>query len=126
MKFYSKQFLKDAPYNAYMWYVSPYTFEFRHSITFIFFLGIIFGYFLSLYSLILSFVYYSTLIFYSVLAVFSSIQQSIRFNDIRHFFFLPFCFFLYHFLHGLGVLIGIINLFLNLAPFQNNRINRGF
>ena len=63
---------------------------------------------------------------YFTLLLISSVQQAIKYNKILHILFLPICFFLYHFLHGLGVLIGIKNLIFGLAPFQNNRIKRGF
>lgn len=126
IKFYSKQFFKDAPYNFYMWFISPYTFELRHAVTLLFVLGLILGYLISFYSFYLKVLYHIILFFYLALAFLSSIQQSIRFKDIRHIIVLPFCFFLYHFLHGLGVLIGFINLSLNLAPFQKNKTSKGF
>ncbi|HEU4880372.1 MAG TPA: glycosyltransferase family 2 protein, partial [Gemmatimonadaceae bacterium] len=45
--FIRKQFMYEAPYNAYMWYVAPYSFALRHAITAVFSLGVIGGLLLS-------------------------------------------------------------------------------
>jgi glycosyltransferase involved in cell wall biosynthesis len=105
--FLIKQFKLEAPYNAYMWYLAPYTFAYRHAITGVFALGIILGIILSFFFPIIKYAFVSVLVFYSLLAVISSIQQAIRFKQFRHILLLPFSFFLYHFIHGLGVLKGI-------------------
>lgn len=125
-EFYSKQFYKDAPYNPYMWHIAKYSFEFRHAVTGLFSMGIILGGIISIFSNIILYLYVSVILLYVTLSLISSVQQAIKYNKILHILFLPICFFLYHFLHGLGVLIGIKNLIFGLAPFQNNRIKRGF
>lgn len=117
-EFYKKQLLKEAPYNPYMWYLAKYSFAIRHAITAVFTSGIIFGALLSLISPIIFNILIFTLILYFTLAILSSIQQAIRFKNITFILFLPFCFFLYHFIHGLGVISGIIKLTLNKAPVQ--------
>ena len=47
--FLKKQLLLEAPYNAYMWYLAPYTFAFRHAVTAVFTIGVMGGLLLSQY-----------------------------------------------------------------------------
>jgi len=118
-KFYRKQFLKEAPYNAYMWYLAPYSFTPRHAITGFFAAGLIGGLALSpFYPKAIGVPFAAVMALYATLAVWSSIQQAIRYKEIRHIFFLPFAFFLYHFIHGLGLLIGLLRLATFTAPVQ--------
>ena len=120
-KFLQKQYLKEAPYNAYMWYIAPYTFTIRHAVTAIFSAGIILGFLLSFINSFFLFTYVGSIFLYLILAIFSSIQQSKRYNDLRLFFILPFCFFAFHFIHGLGVIKGFFLLLLKLSPVQIKR-----
>ncbi len=121
VQFYLKQLFIEAPYNPYMWYLANYSFAIRHAITAVFASGIIIGTIFSLFSPIVSIIYTPFLLLYLILAIISSIQQSIRFQSISFVIILPFCFFLYHFIHGLGVISGIINLIFNNAPVQKNK-----
>jgi len=116
-KFLKKQFVWEAPYNIYMWYLAPYTIALRHGITLFFSLGIIIGFFIKDIS-ILSGIYFSVLLLYSVLALLSSLQQTIRFKNPILFPILPFCFFLFHFIHGIGMILGIIKVILKASPVQ--------
>lgn len=118
--FYSKQFYKEAPYNAYMWYLAPYTFTLRHAITAIFSAGIIIGSLLLFVHFLFMYVFVGSLFLYGILAVISSIQQARRYDDIRLLFFLPFCFFAFHFIHGLGVLKGCLFLLFGMSPVQQS------
>lgn len=120
--FLEKQFLKEAPYNAYMWYVAPYTFVYRHAITGIFSLGIIGGFLLSLFFYPIYVIYWLVIMLYFVLAIFSSIQQSYRYKKIYLLFYLPFSFFLYHFIHGLGVWLGLLKIISGTSPVQKTTI----
>lgn len=117
-KFLSKQFFKEAPYNAYMWYVAPYSFAVRHAITGCFTGGIILGLLLSCFVPIIATIYCGVLLLYFLLALMSSIQQSIKYRHVSFIIILPFCFFSYHFIHGAGVLVGIFNLLLKRSPVQ--------
>lgn len=117
-KFFGKQFFKEAPYNFYMWYLAPYTFTIRHAITAVFVLGIIFGFIFSFIHFLFLYFYVSVVCLYFLLALFSGIQQAKRYNDFKLAFLLPFCFFSFHFVHGLGVLKGGIFLLLGLSPVQ--------
>jgi len=117
-EFYKKQFFKEAPYNAFMWYLAPYTFAYRHAITSVFTTGVIGGILLSPFSLYISYPFFLVIIFYFLLALISSVQQAIRFNKLSHIFLLPISFFLYHFLHGMGVIWGLLQLVTNMAPVQ--------
>lgn len=119
--FIKKQFYREAPYNAYMWYVAPYSFHYRHGITLLFSTGVIAGAVLSFLSGILAAIYLSVVALYFLLAMASSVQQAVRFREVRHVLVLPFCFFAYHFLHGVGVAVGVANLVLGISPVQNSK-----
>jgi Na+/H+-dicarboxylate symporter len=41
-----------------------------------------------------------------------------RFKKLAHIFVLPICFFLYHFLHGIGVFWGLLKLLTGTFPFK--------
>jgi succinoglycan biosynthesis protein ExoA len=124
--FYRKQMWIDAPYNAYIWYVAPYAFALRHCVTAAFSAGVIGG--AVLLALLLCFApaalafvavpYAIVMGLYYALATVSSVQQALRFKTALHAVVLPVCFFLYHFLHGVGVLNGLLRLVFRLAPVQ--------
>ena len=114
--FYKKIFFLDAPYNSYMWYLAPRTFSFRHSITSFFASGVIIGFILSYFSYLMFSMYIAILTIYFSLGIISSIHLAIRSKNIIHVFLLPFCFFCFHFVHGVGVLSGLLNLLLRKSP----------
>jgi glycosyltransferase involved in cell wall biosynthesis len=116
--FIKKQIYKEAPFNTYMWYLAPYTFAYRHVITGVFAAGIIGGILLSLFSFFIKFTFFSILALYFLLALISAIQQAKRYKKPMHIFTLPFSFFLYHFLHGLGILWGLLRLATSSSPVQ--------
>jgi hypothetical protein len=116
--FYEKQLFKEAPYNAYMWYLAPYSFAYRHAITGVFATGLIGGMFLSPFFSFIKYTFFSIMALYFVLAFISAVQQAKRYKNLLHIFTLPISFFLYHFLHGLGVLWGLLRLVTNTAPVQ--------
>lgn len=116
--FLKKQFFKEAPYNAYMWYLAPYTFSYRHAITGVFAMGVIGGVILSGLITMVKWIFLSVMGFYFFLSIVSSTQQAIRYKKPFHIITLPISFFLYHFSHGLGLLIGIIKLLIGIAPVQ--------
>ena len=118
VSFIRKQFVYEAPYNAYMWYLAPYSFALRHAVTAIFSAGVIGGILLSPFSSTVRGIFAGIMLLYALLAIFSAISQGIRYRDARHVLFLPFAFFAYHFLHGLGVLGGLIKLATGTAPVQ--------
>lgn len=115
--FLKKQFLLEAPYNIYMWYVAPYTIVPRHGITLFFSLGIIIGLFIKDIRF-LGEIYFSVLILYLILSIASSLQQTIKFKNPILFPFLPLCFFLFHFIHGVGMIIGLSKVLLKISPVQ--------
>jgi glycosyltransferase involved in cell wall biosynthesis len=116
--FLKKQFYKEAPYNAYMWYLAPYTFTYRHAITGVFALGVLGGIILSPLFPVIKLIFLSVIAIYTVIALISSIQQAKRYNKPLHVLTLPISFFLYHFLHGLGVLGGLLRLATGTSPVQ--------
>jgi succinoglycan biosynthesis protein ExoA len=119
LSFIRKQFLYEAPYNAYMWYVAPYSFTPRHAITAVFALGVIGGIILSPSSSAVRNIFGAVMLVYALLAILSAIGQALRYRDARHVLFLPFGFFSYHFLHGLGVLGGLLRLATRTSPVQH-------
>lgn len=117
--FLEKQFFKEAPYNAYMWFVAPYSFTLRHAITGFFAVGILGGIGLGpIFPKTIGISFFGVMALYVTLAVLSSIQQAVRYKEIRHIFLLPVAFFLYHFIHGLGLLTGLLRLATFTAPVQ--------
>ena len=118
--FIRKQIVHEAPYNAYMWYVAPYAFAFRHAVTGVFAAGVLAGVILSPFSSLVRTVFLSVIALYFALAIVSGIQQAIRYREPRHVIFAPIAFFLFHFLHGIGVLIGLVRLVTGTAPVQSH------
>jgi len=118
LKFLGKQFYKEAPYNAYMWHIAPYTFTARHAITGFFAAGVICGGILSVFFPLIKYIYMAIMGLYILLSLVSSIQQAIRYKKALHILTLPVSFFFYHFIHGLGIFAGIIKLIVGIAPVQ--------
>ena len=119
--FLKKQVAAEAPYNAYMWYLAPYSFAPRHAITALFALGVIAGLLISPFSHTVRWIFGAVMALYFFLALISATQQAIRFRDARFVLALPPSFFLYHFLHGVGVIGGLINLVIGTAPVQKKK-----
>ena len=119
--FLKKQLLREAPYNAYMWYLAPYTFSYRHAITGLFSASLIIGLILSLIFPWIAYAYITIASIYIALAVYSSISQALRYKKMLHCLTLPISFFLYHFLHGVGVVGGIILIAIGKSPVQKIR-----
>lgn len=117
-KFYAKQFYKEAPYNPYMWFLAPYSFAVRHAITGVFSGGVLAGALLSVFFAPVKYLFLGVLALYFLLAILSGLQQAIRYKQPIYVIFLPFCFFLYHFIHGLGILTGILRLLTGTSPVQ--------
>jgi glycosyltransferase involved in cell wall biosynthesis len=118
ISFLRKQIIYEAPYNAYMWYLAPYSFAARHAITGVFAAGVLGGLFLSPISPTVRIIFLSVMGIYFAIALASGIQQAIRYREPRHVIALPGAFFLYHFLHGIGLLGGLLRLLTRTAPVQ--------
>lgn len=116
--FYRKQLVHEAPYNAYLWYLAPYAFALRHAITAVFAAGVLGGLVLSPLTPWIAWPFAVILGLYAVLAILSAGQQALRYRRPLHLLCLPVCFFLYHFIHGLGVLAGLIRLASGTSPVQ--------
>ena len=116
--FIRKQFVYEAPYNAYMWYLAPYAFTPRHAVTGLFSLGVIAGLALSGFSQVIKFLFLGAMALYFALAFAAACQQALRYREWRHLIFAPPAFFAYHFLHGLGILTGLARLATGSAPVQ--------
>jgi hypothetical protein len=119
--FLKKQFLKEGPYNAYLWYLAPYAVSFRHGITGAFVLGICAGVLLSSFIPILRLPFFVGMGFYAVLGLIAGFQQALRYRDWRHVFAVPVGLFLFHFCHGLGFLSGVMRLLAGMAPVQHEK-----
>jgi len=117
-QFLKKQFILEAPYNVFMWYLAPYTFKARHAITGIFTGFVICGLLLSIYYKLILNIYCSVMVLYFALSLRASFQQARRMQNWSQLFILPFAFFSFHFVHGLGVLKGLIRLILRKSPVQ--------
>jgi glycosyltransferase involved in cell wall biosynthesis len=117
--FYRKQLEKEAPYNAYLWYLASYAFAPRHAITGVFAAGILSGLALTpLFPRLIGWPFGGVMALYALLAILSALEQAVRYRRPLHLLCLPFCFFLFHFIHGLGVLAGLVFLLTGTAPVQ--------
>ena len=116
--FIRKQVVHEAPYNAYLWYLAPYAFTPRHAVTGVFAAGVIGGLALSTVSGVVRVAFLTVMSLYFGMAVGASIQQAVRYREPRHVLFAPFAFFLYHFLHGVGILSGLARLATGTSPVQ--------
>ena len=119
--FIRKQILREAPYNAYMWYLAPYAFAPRHAVTGVFAAGVIGGLVLAVFFKPVVWILAAVLVLYLLLALAAAVQQAIRYSEPRHVLFAPPAFFLYHFLHGVGVLTGLARLLTGSSPVQKLR-----
>jgi glycosyltransferase involved in cell wall biosynthesis len=117
-RFLKKQIQQEAPFNPYMWYLATYTFAYRHGITGVFFMSFLVGFILSFFFIWAKVVFLSVMFLYLCLALISALQQAIRYKQPLHILTLPFAFFAYHFLHGIGIWIGITKLILGISPVQ--------
>ena len=115
-RFLRKQFVLDAPFNAYMWYLAPYAFTPRHAVTLVFALGLLIGVPLAFVWTPLALALGAALGVYALLALLASAQQAVAYRHARHVLFLPFCFFAYHLAHGIGVLRGLARVIAGRAP----------
>jgi glycosyltransferase involved in cell wall biosynthesis len=119
--FIRKQVVYDAPYNAYLWYLAPYAFAPRHAITGLFALGVLGGLAFSPFSSTIRMIFGAIMAFYFAMALFAGVQQAIRYREPRHVLFVPIAGFLYHFLHGMGLIVGLLRLAMGTAPVQKLR-----
>ena len=117
-RFLKKQLYFEAPYNSYMWYLAPYTFNLRHSITGLFTFGFISGILLSKFSIFIEVIFLSVMALYGLLAIFSSFTQARKYKQKRHLLSLPFAFFSFHFIHGIGILYGLLLVLIKKSPVQ--------
>lgn len=122
-KFIYKNFTLEGPYNAYMWFKTPKSFSIRHSITLFFCLGILGGITLSNFSNQIFNIFVSVMLIYAFLAFYFSYKLAMKYKEFMHLLCLPFSFLIFHFFHGLGVLIGVLKILLGISPIQKNSNN---
>lgn len=120
-KFVRKQIFIQGPYNPYAWYIAPHSFNFRHAISAVFTGSLIVGIPLSIFFGWARIVLFTVMGFYFFLALFSSLQQAIRYKKPADILILPFSFLAFHLSHGLGVLLGSLKLLFRVAPVQKRK-----
>ena len=118
ISFYKKQLIKEAPYNVYLWTIAPYAFTPRHAITGVFTVGVCGGLLLSPLTPFIKWPFVAIMTVYILLALVSSIQQAKRYSQPMHILFLPLCFFVFLFLHGIGLIIGSLKVLTKSSPVQ--------
>lgn len=106
-KFLKKQLMHEGRYNVYMWKIAPYTFTLRHSITGLFFFVLIFTILILPLNNLPFLIIISS---YFILAFISSFMQCVKYKKFSLIVLLPFCFFLFHLMHGLSEIIGLIKI----------------
>ena len=116
--FLKKILFREGPYNAYMWYLAPYAFSLRHSITLLFSIGVILGLLLSPLKPFIAFPFLVIICLYFFLSIIAALDSFKKYRDYRHLVLLPFCFFVFHFLYGVGVLAGVVNILVGNASVQ--------
>jgi glycosyltransferase involved in cell wall biosynthesis len=116
--FIKKQIGLEAPYNVYLGYLAPHAFAWRHWVTGCFVLGVIGGVALSPFINWMRWAFLAVMALYMLLALGAAVQQAARYREARHVLCLPFAFFLFHFLHGLGMWWGLLRLATGTAPVQ--------
>ncbi|MDF1576540.1 MAG: glycosyltransferase family 2 protein [Bacteroidales bacterium] len=117
-KFLKKQIFIQGPYNPYAWYVAPHSFNIRHAISAVFTFSLLIGIPLSLFFGWARILLFSVMGVYFLLALFSSVQQAVRYHKTADILVLPFSFLAFHISHGLGVLIGLFRLLVRTSPVQ--------
>lgn len=117
-KFLKKQFVHEAPYNAYMWYVAPYTFTPRHAVTGVFVFGLLAGIPLAFAFTWARLLLFTALGLYAILAVASAAMQASRYRQPLHLLTLPLAFLSYHVTHGAGVVIGLLRIATGTQPMS--------
>jgi succinoglycan biosynthesis protein ExoA len=115
-----KQAITTSAWNAWMWYLAPYSFTVRHAIPGLFVAALLGAAVLSLVSLQGLTVLGAILLPYTILALAASVQQASRYAWWL-ILPLPFCFFAYHFMYGLGTLWGELRLLFHTSPVQQRR-----
>jgi glycosyltransferase involved in cell wall biosynthesis len=118
--FLRKQATRQGPFNAYMWFIAPYTFAPRHAVTGAFAMFFWLTGCLSLALRIVAAPFLSVMALYFLLATIAGVQQAIRYSDWRHAIALPPAFFLFHLSHGTGLLTGLVRLALGISPVQRD------
>ena len=117
-KFLRKQILIQGPYNPYAWYVAPHSFNFRHAISAVFTAALLVGIPLAVFFNWARLLLFSVMAIYFLLAIFSSLQQAVRYKKPADVLTLPFSFLAFHLSHGLGVLAGMLRLLFRTSPVQ--------
>jgi len=117
-KFLRKQIILQGPYNPYAWYIAPHSFNVRHAISAVFTGSLIIGIPLAVFFLWARILLIAVMGLYFSLALFSSLQQAIRYKKPADILILPFCFLAFHISHGLGVLTGLMKLLFGVSPVQ--------
>jgi len=120
-RFVRKQVLLQGPYNPYAWYVAPHSFNIRHAISAVFTASLIVGIPLSVFFVWARILLIAVMGLYFSLALFSSIQQAIRYKKPADILILPIGFLAFHISHGLGVILGLLNLLFGTAPVQKSK-----
>jgi glycosyltransferase involved in cell wall biosynthesis len=120
LRFLKKQVVYEAPYNAYMWYLAPYTFTPRHAVTLVFALGLIVGIPLAFAFTWARVLLFAALALYAALAIFGGVTQAVRFRKPAHALLLPFGFLAYHLTHGVGVLVGVVRVLVGAQPMSKS------
>jgi glycosyltransferase involved in cell wall biosynthesis len=120
-RFLEKQGVHEAPYNAYMWYLAPYTFTPRHAVTLVFAAGLLVGIPLAFFFTWARVTLFAALGVYAALAIFAGVTQAVRFRRPAHALLLPFGFFAYHVTHGVGVLVGVLRVLVGTQPVSRSQ-----
>jgi succinoglycan biosynthesis protein ExoA len=115
-----RQAITTSAWNAWMWYLAPYSFAFRHIIPGAFVAALCIAAIASIVSPAGLEMLGAIMIPYALLACATSVQQAARYSWWL-ILPMPFCFFAYHLMYGAGTLWGGIQLLFHKAPVQELR-----
>jgi len=117
-----KKFLRrQGPYVAYMWYLAPHAFSWRHAVPAAFVVGFVGLVALSLLWHAFLWCLVAMTAIYSLLALAASVDQALRHREPLHLVCLPPSFLAYHLSYGTGVVVGLLRLLLRRSPVQKVR-----
>jgi len=113
-----RQAFSTGQWNPWMWYIAPYSFAWRHAVPLAFVLMLLTALLFAVVAPSRGFFSLALVLGpYFLAALFSSAQQSLR-HGLWMLPILPFAFFIYHTIYGLGGICGLCRLATGRSPVQ--------
>lgn len=117
-----RQALLTGRWNAFTWYVAPYSLRPRHVVPAIFVAAMLVGLLLGAFAPAVRVLLVATAGVYALLALAAAAQQAAAFRDPRLLLTLPPSFLAYHVTYGLGILLGAARVASGRLPFERSAL----